>query len=119
MNKAVRLALLFASFTAFGCASSDSAEIADAPAGDAAPAAESGATSECDLATAAARAAWRKQFDRVPDLAPEDRAAMADEHSTSSDAELGELEATANEAGDETMLEAIVVTRAAREVCER
>jgi len=107
--------LVFVSLTALGCASSDGAEKADeTPAAATAP-----ATSDCDLATVAARAAWRKQFDRVPGLAPEDRAAMAEEHSTSSDAELGELEATASEAGDETMLTAISLTRDARGVCER
>jgi hypothetical protein len=101
------------------CASSESAEKADpaAPAAEEAPAAASADASECDLARVAARAAWRKQFDRVPDLGPEDRAAMAEEHSMSSDAELGELEATAREAGDDTMLEAIAATRRATDVC--
>lgn len=112
MKSPALVSLLFVPLAAIGCASADSAEKAD---GVSAPAEV--ATSDCDLAVVAARVAWRKQFDRVPGLAPEDRAAMAEEHSTSSDAELGDLEATANEAGDETMMAAIVSTREARATC--
>lgn len=104
------------------CASSEPAHKEDsasaAAASEPAPEPEPEGTSDCDLARVSARAAWLKQFSRVPDLGPEDRRMMADEHASLPDGELLSLEESAKEGGDDVQLEAIAQTRKANAACE-
>jgi hypothetical protein len=109
------LALFALSALLSACASSDAEQKPDpAPVESAAPAPD---TSACDNARAAARAAWSTHFNRVQELAPEDRDAMADEHASLPESELAGIEQSASEGGDEVQLGAIEATRAANAAC--